>query len=311
MAAIPGSLSNAVVKDAGAVSTGTLVVGGFSQILISDSSGRQAASFSQPLPAAMQLSASTVNPLTGALVVAGDTVPLWSFDETSGRWNSEGTADVTAGPGGTLLANFEITHLSGYGVIWFFSATQQCTLNLAVNGAGENALTLEVAGTGFTDSMDFPPGATSVALIGLPPALDATVTALFSGQKVGSVAISGCSAGALNVTLPASLPPATLDVKIYDVCSSDPSRKTPVRSAGVFVNSGGSVVTLGITGQDGAAHLSGFIAGSNVSVTAENRDPHGKAFSPKSVTLQAGANAVEFDNVKSCTVLTGTSGGNP
>lgn len=311
MAAIPGSLSNAVVRDNGSVSTGAIVVGGFSQILISDSAGRQAASFSQPLPAAMQLAATTVNPLTGSLVVAGDTVPLWSFDEASGRWNNEGTANVTAGSGGALLANFNITHLSGYAVAWFVSAAQQCSLNLAVNGAGQNALTLKIAASGFADSFELPAGDTSASISGLTPAVDATVTAFFSGQKVGSVAISNCSAGALNVTLPSSIQPATLDVKVYDVCSNDASRKTPVPTAGVSVSSNSTLVALGATGSDGVAHLSGLIAGTSVSVTAENRDKKGKAFSPKSITLQAGANAVEFDNVKSCTVLTGASGGNP
>ncbi|WP_295796675.1 hypothetical protein [Mucilaginibacter sp.] len=73
--------------------------------------------FSKPLQVWMKLNPNTTNFTTGANIKAGDTVPLWSLDEETGQWKSEG--DVTiANDGGNLVARFETSHLCCFNLDW-------------------------------------------------------------------------------------------------------------------------------------------------------------------------------------------------
>ena len=310
MQAMPGSLTHAVVKNGSALSTGSIVIGGFSQIFVSDDAGHQAASFSQPMPATLQLPSGTLNPLTGVAVQPGDTVPVWSLNESTGVWNNEGTGTVTAGAGGALLASFNVTHLSGWSVAWVLDAANQCTANITVSGAGNYSLAMLAELDGFFVYGTLDAGTTQFQLDGIPAALPTEIVAYYAGQELGSVQVgANCvAAGPLNVSIPTSIQPATLDVSVFNVCSNDTSKKTAVPSTAVLASGGAQPNVFGATGGNGTTHLEGLIAGS-VTVYAVNRDPKGAAFAPQTITLKAGANAVEFDNVTTCTVLTGASGG--
>jgi hypothetical protein len=310
MKAVPGDLAHATIKSSGTASQAALVLAGFSQIFIQDSTGKQAASFSQPLPAVLQIADTTVNPLTGATLMPGDSVPVFSYDEKTGAWTSEGDATLsTSAVAGKLDASFSVSHLSGWAVGYPIFQAQWCDITLNVSGAGSTTISLVASATGFSADYTVRAGETSISLDGLPPALTATVNAYVSGHKVGSVAVNQCTpSGTLTVTLPS---PATLDVNVFNVCQNDASRKTPVPSSQVTATVTGAAPVSGTTDTTGLAHLTGFLAGDNVAVYAEQRGTSPSTFVQKTATLAAGANTLEFDFPVPCTVLTGASGGTP
>jgi hypothetical protein len=261
------------------------------------------------MPAVLQIPDTTVNPLTGATLIPGDTAPVFSYDEATGTWKDEGTATLsTSALAGKLDAAFDITHLSGWGVVFGVYPAQQCSTTVTVNGAGSTALTLDAHTDGYDAKVSVPGGTTSVELSGLAPGLNYTVDAYVSTHKVGTVQVASCTpAGPLSVSIPS---PATVDVSVFTVCDNDPGRKTPVPSAAVSAQVSGAVQVTGATDATGVAHLSGFVAGDAVTVKAQDRSKT-DSYVSKDATLTAGANALEFDFPVSCSVLTGTGGGTP
>ncbi|MFY7732683.1 MAG: hypothetical protein ACOVSR_04315 [Bacteroidia bacterium] len=83
--------------------------------------GTEVKSFSKPIAAAVELNANQDNFATGQPIKEGDSIPVWSMDETTGQWKYESQAIVT-NVGGKLKANFNITHLSGWNLDWGWSS---------------------------------------------------------------------------------------------------------------------------------------------------------------------------------------------
>jgi len=120
--AFPGGFSPTNVLDA----SGNQVNGGnainfVSAGLISikmSADGTQVRHFSKPVQVSMKLDPNTTNFITGTNIKAGDTVPLWSLDETTGQWQSEGNVTIQEDGNGNLLANFETSHLCCFNLDW-------------------------------------------------------------------------------------------------------------------------------------------------------------------------------------------------
>ena len=74
-------------------------------------------SFSQPIQAEVQLNPDQDNFVTGQPIQAGDSIPVWSMDETTGEWKYESKASVQS-VGGKLTAVFNVTHLSCWNLDW-------------------------------------------------------------------------------------------------------------------------------------------------------------------------------------------------
>lgn len=78
-------------------------------------------SFSQPILAAVELNETSINPNTGAAIKQGDSVPIWSRDQSNGQWKLEGYEVIKKDPvSGKLLAEMKITHLSPWNIDWFW-----------------------------------------------------------------------------------------------------------------------------------------------------------------------------------------------
>ena len=73
--------------------------------------------FDKPVPTEIELTAGQDNPLTGQPIVTGDKMPLWSRNDITGQWKNEGEATVVK-KGNALVAQFDITHLSAYGLCY-------------------------------------------------------------------------------------------------------------------------------------------------------------------------------------------------
>jgi len=104
-----------------------LITAGFVRINLTDGSGAPITSFApgQTAKITMTIPPSTVNPETGMLISPGDTIPLFVFNESTGRWVVERTnggairrATVRAANDGTLYAEFETSHLSDFNLDW-------------------------------------------------------------------------------------------------------------------------------------------------------------------------------------------------
>jgi len=72
--------------------------------------------FSQPLNVEMDINPNIYRPDYGRNVMAGDTLPVWSLNDSSGTWKSETFAIVVAKPNGGLKATFQQQHLSWWAI---------------------------------------------------------------------------------------------------------------------------------------------------------------------------------------------------
>ncbi len=75
-------------------------------------------SFSTPLEVEMPIDPTTINPQTNDRVTFGDKIPLWSMDDNTGIWKSEGTAVVEGAQQGGMSIQFRISHLSTFNAAW-------------------------------------------------------------------------------------------------------------------------------------------------------------------------------------------------
>lgn len=77
--------------------------------------------FSEPILASVELNETSTNPNTGAAIKEGDSVPIWSRDQSNGQWKFEGYEIITKDPtSGKLVTVMKITHLSPWNIDWFW-----------------------------------------------------------------------------------------------------------------------------------------------------------------------------------------------
>ncbi|MDP3929757.1 MAG: hypothetical protein Q8R57_12100 [Bacteroidota bacterium] len=78
-------------------------------------------SFSQPIIATVELNTSSINPLTNIAIKEGDSVPIWSRDQTTGAWTLEGYQFITKDPTtNKLVVDMRVSHLSPWNIDWFW-----------------------------------------------------------------------------------------------------------------------------------------------------------------------------------------------
>lgn len=85
-----------------------------------EAGGKEVKSFSQPISVTTEIKNDLVNPQTGVAVAAGDIIPIWSFNATTGQWKYETTATVT-GNGGKKQVQYGPTHLSAWNADWSYN----------------------------------------------------------------------------------------------------------------------------------------------------------------------------------------------
>ncbi|MBU1097746.1 MAG: hypothetical protein KKB34_14780 [Bacteroidetes bacterium] len=108
------------------ISNGIFYTGGFVNFNIIDESGRSAKNFDSSITLNMQIPNGTYNPDTKNNIIAGDIVPIWSYDETKGIWNFEKKL-IIASPNaiGNYPLNFSSNHISNWNIDWFTTQTPQ------------------------------------------------------------------------------------------------------------------------------------------------------------------------------------------
>lgn len=135
--ALPTGLSAAITNQDGSTGSGFLQAAGFASFSIADQNGQSAKSFSTPVTLSFSVPGSTINPTTNAALKNGDSVPVYTFDETSQTWTFE-TNGTAAGPNekGNFSVTFQASHLSDWMAGWIASGAQVCTNDFTLNIAG-------------------------------------------------------------------------------------------------------------------------------------------------------------------------------
>jgi hypothetical protein len=125
---------SASVNQGGSTSQGCLQTAAIASFTITNQNGQLAKNFTSPITLTMSIPGSTVNLLTNAQVKNGDTMPVYSFDESSQTWKLE-TNSTAAGPDGkgNYIVTFQTTHLSYYNLAWLIS---ECSTDITLNIVG-------------------------------------------------------------------------------------------------------------------------------------------------------------------------------
>ncbi|HDQ44848.1 MAG TPA: hypothetical protein ENN17_05010, partial [bacterium] len=115
----PGGLTAQLTGGSGGIEEGPFITAGFVSIEIRDESGKQAERFDPPIVVTMELTSGQTDS-TGKRIVTGDIVPIWSYDEQTGRWKQEGKG-IISGPNsnGRLYVEYTVRHLSFWQLGWF------------------------------------------------------------------------------------------------------------------------------------------------------------------------------------------------
>lgn len=96
---------------------GMFITGGFATFNVTDSQGRALKNFDRALQMRIDTPKVTMNPSTGKPYKAGDTFPVFAFDETTGRWSFETLGQVfeKSPPHASLLeVRYSAQHLTSW-----------------------------------------------------------------------------------------------------------------------------------------------------------------------------------------------------
>ena len=104
---------------------GTFMSAGFLAIDMT-AGGKDVKSFSQPIEVKVGLKDDLRNPTNDQKVKAGDQIPTWSYDSSTGAWKEEGVATVVEDSNGKLSATFKASHLSYWNLDWIAYWTGRC-----------------------------------------------------------------------------------------------------------------------------------------------------------------------------------------
>ncbi|WP_298774796.1 invasin domain 3-containing protein [uncultured Shewanella sp.] len=110
----------------------SFISAGFVAIEIHDEANNQVSQFgSDGVTLNFNVPKSTINPNTQLPLSFDDaSIPLWSYDQTTGEWRYEGSATILTENTDTFTLETQITHLSYYNLDWYGS--DRCKLNIDV-----------------------------------------------------------------------------------------------------------------------------------------------------------------------------------
>ena len=125
----PGGLSpDTVAAFANGVSgvrerqSGYFITAGLLAVDIVDSQGRKAHQLENAKGTmTIQTPAGLINPETDQPIKAGDTVPVWSHNESTGLWTQERVGTFTQKADGNFEVTYEVNHLSYWNLDWHYS----------------------------------------------------------------------------------------------------------------------------------------------------------------------------------------------
>lgn len=274
LVAFPGGFTPNAVLANGTTASGNFVTGGFAQFNLTDSTGKAIKKFDSPIQLTIDLPKTSKNPSTGATIAAGDTYPVWSFDEITGKWVFEANGQVrekTPASASNFEVVFSSNHLSYWNLDYFASDNCTGSINIARNPTGDTRpLYIDIVGVegnrfykssyGITDS--------SVTLP-YSPRINVNVTIKDSrGNVVGSATNQNlCNGVNVNTQLPA-ITYATLQTNVTESC---PDGVTGKRSVPTYVYFYDNVQFMGGYTSTGSSTISSIESGRNGTLYVWNR----------------------------------------
>jgi len=203
--AFPGGFAVTVGGSGPGTGTGVFTSGGFAAFNLTDAQGNAIKSFDSPITATIALSDTLINEDTGLPVAVGDTLPVYSYDETTARWTKENSGIVSRDAQGKLVLTFSSNHLSYWNMDWYSSAVCTGRINITGLNSAVNLSAFRNPATGYLYSGQATPDNPSFAIYNMPSGLPLRIEArLPTGELVGSVNVNDGCAGtiALNVVTP-------------------------------------------------------------------------------------------------------------
>ena len=274
LVAFPGGFTPNAVLANGTTASGNFVTGGFAQFNLTDSTGKAIKKFDSPIQLTIDLPKTSKNPATGATVAAGDTYPVWSFDEVSGKWVFEANGQVrnkTPLDPNNFEVVFSSTHLSYWNLDYFASDNCTGSINIARNPTGDTRpLYIDIVGVEGNRFYKSSYGITdSTVTLPYSPRINVNVTIKDSrGNVVGSAMNQNlCNGVNVNTQLPA-ITYATLQTNVTESC---PDGVTGKRAVPTYVYFYDNVQFMGGYTSTGSSTINSIEAGSNGRLYVWNR----------------------------------------
>lgn len=274
LVAFPGGFTPNAVLANGTTASGNFVTGGFAQFNLTDSSGKAIKKFDSPIQLTIDLPKTSKNPATGATIAAGDTYPVWSFDEVTGKWVFEANGQVqekTPASASNFEVVFSSTHLSYWNLDYFASDNCTGSINIARNPTGDTRpLYIDIVGVEGNRFYKSSYGITdSTVTLPYSPRINVNVTIKDSrGNVVGSAMNQNlCNGVNVNTQLPA-ITYATLQTNVTESC---PDGVTGKRAVPTYVYFYDNVQFMGGYTSTGSSTISSIESGSNGTMYVWNR----------------------------------------
>lgn len=320
LAAFPGGFAVSAVTETGTTATGPFVTGGFAQFNVTDSTGKAIKNFDTPVQLSIDLPKTSINPNTKATVKAGDTYPVWSFDEITGKWKFEANgviSEKTPEDPSNFQVNFSANHLSYWNLDYFGSENCTGTVNILGRGTDTRPLNVEIVGvSGNRFQRTLYNVTDSVQTLAYAPNLSVYIKVTTNkGVTVGTATgengagVNMCAAGGANVTI-GNLPAITLaplTVNVTESCSDSVRGIRPSPTWVYFYADGAwySGYTTN-TGTVSTISFSGIEAGTAGTLYTYN--PYKDQYDLSQVTVAAPSTtkAVNFPNLACTTGATGS-----
>lgn len=260
--ALPGGTSTATaVTTSGVAINGNVnfVTAGLLQMNL-DAGGVPVKKFSKPVSVSIELSSGLTNFATGKPIQAGDVIPYWSLNETTGQWKSEGNATLVVDSKGKLSAPIQISHLSCWSVGWTWGATGAygtcgSSLNVTINTSDPN-----FKGGPYNVLLETPDGTYLGGVQGVTISNGNVVTlSSVPGIAQAKIVVSGgipytsvqsnlfepCSAGNVNITVPVSSNTVNVAVDILGLCNGKDLTILPSATFELYQQTGSTYTDAG------------------------------------------------------------------
>jgi len=311
LATFPGGFLTMEDPDGNSIpSPGTFISGGFASVELtstaSDGTVVKAKAFDKPIKLTITIPKRTINPLTGLAVKAGDVIPIWSYDSSTGVWSAQklrngtpitGTLGEMDDSGDTYPVTFETDHLSYFNLDWFAYRSRagkpwvpQCDRTaMKIKGAQGKAIYIQLSlpGGGWMHRMQLFPKSSAPAIEtlnlarapqGLPVRIDAYLgTYRSESKKVGSLEVRDLCAGVdLDITQGVSdvlerVQYADFQIRTRKVCSQDATVTSNLAGVSIFVFSPGSGWVSAVSQSSGLATLKSLEVGKQYFLYVDRR----------------------------------------
>ncbi|MBL0428669.1 hypothetical protein [Ramlibacter alkalitolerans] len=234
--------ANASVLNGAAADAGTFVTAGFAQFNVTDSQGNAIKTFDKPLTVGIDLPKGTRDE-NGVVLKVGDQYPVWSYDDTNGKWVFEklGTiAEKTPVDPNNFTVQFTTTHLSSWNLDQYVNS---CTATVNLQGRPANdtrLLTVDVLGSAGQRYGSQALINDSTLTLLRAPNISGTIIVKDRGTEVGRVTNKAFCGAAINVPITlTALPVGNVRIEASESCADGTQQRPVWTSAAVRYTSGG------------------------------------------------------------------------